>query len=102
MLTRDEVLEILRLYEQDGASVGSIARRYDKTEPTISRIITGKTWSTVTGGLNRSRAGKLAAYRRNYTLARWEQGCRNAARIAEELGISRQAVIKIVNKYGGA
>lgn len=99
MLTPARVRELLHLYEK-GWEIGALAERYGVSRPTVSRVLTGITWAEVTGGRNVSRAGKLTQYRCAYIEARLDQGCRNLSLIAADLGISRQAVSKLVKNKG--
>lgn len=101
MLTQARVKELLHLYTEERWELPALARRYGVTVPTVSRVVTGKTWTEITGGRNVSRAGERARYRRAYVLGRLDQGCTNHAVIANELGISRQAVRKIIDTHGG-
>lgn len=98
-LTQATVVELVQLYD-NGAELPELAERYGVTRSTVSRIITGQTWQEVTGGKNRSRVGQTAEYRAAYIQARLEQGCRNYKTIADELGVTRQAVAKMVKKKG--
>lgn len=95
MLTEERVHELLELYD-DGWEIGPLAERYGVSRPTVSRVITGKTWVSVTSGRNVSRAGKITAYRRAHIEARLDQGCRNLSIIAGELGVTRQAVSQLI------
>lgn len=98
MLTEGRVLELIRLYDE-GWELPELAARYGVSVPTASRVVTGKTWSEVTGGRNISRQGRVTEYRCAHIEARLDQGCRNYSIIGRELGITRQAVRKlIVNK----
>ena len=103
MLTQGRVRELVQLYD-DGWELPALADRYDVSTPTVSRVLTGKTWAHVTGGRNVSRQGRITDYRAAYIEARLDQGCRNYSIIGRELGITRQAVRKlIVNKgLGGS
>jgi plasmid maintenance system antidote protein VapI len=98
-MTPKRVTELLHLYEIDGWEIPELARRYGVSVSTVSRIITGKTWKEITGGRNRSRAGNNTAYRVSHIEARLEQGCTSPTRIAKELGISRQAVAKLIRSH---
>lgn len=98
-LTAESVAELVQLYDA-GMELPELAERYGVTRSTVSRIITGQTWAEVTGGRNRSRAGQVSQYRAAWVAARIEQGCRNYQLIAQELGITRQAVAKIVDRKG--
>lgn len=95
-MTPKRVTELIELYDA-GWEPPALAARYGVSPSTVSRIITGKTWTSVTGGKNRSRAGQTTAYRAAHIAARLEQGCRSHSVIAAELGISRQAVAKLIN-----
>src|SRR5690606_26272380 len=95
-MTPKRVMELIELYE-DGWSLPALAVRYGVSVSTVSRIVTGKTWTDITGGRNRSRAGQTTEYRVAHISARLEQGCRSTSGIAKELGISRQAVSKLID-----
>jgi len=95
-MTPIKVEQLVQLYE-DGWHIAALAERFHVSQATVSRIITGKTWTRITGGKNRSRAGQTTAYRVAHIEARLEQGCRSHSVIAGELGISRQAVAKLIN-----
>lgn len=97
MLTEPRVREMLRLYENEGWSTTALAKRYKIAPATVSRIITGKTWVHVTGGRNRSRKGARTAYHVAHISARMEQGVTSPSVLADELGISRQAVSKLIH-----
>lgn len=94
-MTPKRVVELVALYD-DGWSLPALSARYGVSVSTVSRIITGKTWGSVTGGRNRSRAGQTTDYRAAHIATRLEQGCRSHSVIAVELGISRQAVAKLI------
>lgn len=96
-MTPNGVRELITLYEQ-GWDLPPLAEKYGVTVATVSRIITGKIWQDVTGGINRSRAGKITEFRVNYIAARLDQGCRNLSIIADELGVSRQAVSSLIKR----
>lgn len=96
MLTHARVRELLKLYAE-GWTLGPLAQRYEVSMATVSRVLTGKIWTDVTGGRNVSRTGRDTEARVAYIEARLQQGCRNHAKIAEELGISRQAVAKLIS-----
>lgn len=94
-LTEGQVRRLVDRYDS-GANLAAVAAEFDVSAATVSRIITGKIWTSVTGGVNRSRHGEETAYRLAHVQSRIDQGCRNKAIIAAELGISRQAVDKII------
>lgn len=98
-MTPKKVEQLVELYDA-GWQIAALAERFHVSPATVSRIITGKTWTGVTGGKNRSRAGQTTAYRAAHIEARLEQGCRSHSVIAGELGISRQAVAKLINTRG--
>lgn len=98
-MTPKKVSELLHLYEE-GWELPALAERYHVSPSTVSRIITGKTWTEITEGKNRSRTGKLTEYRCAHISARLEQGCRSYSVIGRELGISRQAVAKLITTKG--
>jgi|SRR5690606_10310439 len=95
VLTEEKVRELVRLYDE-GAELPALAERYGVSLPTVSRVITGKTWAHVTGGRNVSRQGRMTDYRAAYIEARLDQGCRNYSIIGRELGITRQAVAQLI------
>lgn len=98
MLTPGKVRELLKLYE-GGMEPADLAVRYATSQVHVSRIVRGEAWTSVTGGVNRSRRDKTTEYRRAYIESRFEQGCKNPQMIGRELGISRQAVNKIIKRY---
>lgn len=98
MLTPVKVRELLKLYEE-GAEPAVLAARYGTSEVHVSRIVRGQAWKSVTGGQNRSVRDRTTEYRRAYIESRFDQGCRKPQIIAAELGITRQAVNKIVARY---
>ena len=87
--------ELLALYEA-GWELAELADRYEVSVSAVSRVVTGKRWVEVTGGGNISRTGKASEYRWAYIEERLEQSWRNYSAIGRELGISRQAVRKLV------
>lgn len=99
MLTNGRVRELIQLYD-GGWELPALADRYGVSTPTVSRVLTGKTWGHVTGGRNVSRNGKVTEYRCAHIEARLDQGCRNYSIIASELGITRQAVAKLIRNKG--
>lgn len=55
-LTESDVREIIRVYDADTAvTAGMLSRRYGVAKSQISMILTGRSWVSVTGGVNRSR-----------------------------------------------
>jgi hypothetical protein len=103
MLNTERVRELVQLYD-DGWELPALAERYEVSLPTVSRVITGKTWAHVTGGRNVSRQGRITDYRAAFIEARLDQGCRNYSIIGRELGITRQAVAQLIRNrnIGGA
>ena len=99
VLTESGVRELVQLYDA-GEDLLSLAERYGVTRATVSRIITGHTWTHITGGVNRSRAGQATECRVAYIESRLRDGCRSPAIIGRELGISRQAVSKLIKTRG--
>lgn len=97
-LTPAQVREMVRLYD-DGATLEELSGKYTLCVSSVSRIMTGKSYAAVTGGVNRSRESKLSEYRRVHIAARLEQGRTSYSGIARELGISRQAVWSLAQKY---
>lgn len=51
-LTLADVLQILKMLKQ-GYSPKSVAEMYDVTQSTISKIVTGRIWSRVTGKMKK-------------------------------------------------
>lgn len=101
VLTPDTVRAIRLLYTADDEwTVGRIADALGTSSETVSKIITGRTWKEVTGGRNISRRSASSAYHRALIEARISQGVTNYQTIADELGISRQAVGKLVRRHG--
>ena len=96
-MDEDKVRDLLRRYE-DGCSARDLEVLYGLSQSTVSRIITGRIWKGVTGGVNRSRAGEETDSRMEYVSARIDQGCTNKSLIAEELGITRQSVEKLIKR----
>ena len=82
---------------QGGASAGAIARRCGVSVTTVTRILKGHTWRTVTGGVSvyQPRAAQLAARRREAVI-RLRAGCLTQTAIADELGISQSTVSTIL------
>jgi len=94
-LTSGSALRIYQLYE-GGAGAKELAEDFGTSLATITRIIRGQIWAEVTGGRNISRYDAMVAFRKAYIQARWDQGCRSQAVLAEELGVSRQAVNRFI------
>lgn len=99
MLTEDRVRELLQLYDH-GCEIPELAARYEVSSSTVSRVLTGKTYGEITGGRNVSRKGHVTRYRCAHIETRLDQGCRNLTLIGAELGISRQAVAKLIKNKG--
>lgn len=98
VLTSAEALRIYRQYE-NGAEPKDLARRYRTTRTTVTRIVRGQVWADVTGGRNISRHDAMVSFRTAYISGRWDQGCRSQAMLAEELGISRQAINRFMIRH---
>lgn len=98
-LTCGDVKKIYRLYG-DGLEVKVLAERFGTSVANVTRIIRGQSWQEVTGGRNISRHDAMVAFRKAWISARWEQGCRSQAVLAEELGVSRQALNKFMIRHG--
>lgn len=95
VLEESEAREITVLYAR-GWSIEDLSHRYGVGWATPWRIVTGRAWTSVTGGHNISRSTARTQYRHSYIQARLDQGCDNLSLIAAELGITRQAVSKTV------
>jgi predicted transcriptional regulator len=101
MLKPDTVAAIRLLYSSDEEwTVGRIADALGVSGETVSKIITGRTWKEITGGVNISRRTAATALHLTVIEARMSQGVTNYQKIADELGITRQAVGKLVRKHG--
>lgn len=99
-LTSPEVRAILCLYENCEWTTAELAEVFGVSTAAIHRAVTGKAWPDITHGQNISRVRKDTEFRCAVIEARLEQGVRNYRAIAEELGISRQAVSKLVRTKG--
>lgn len=92
-----KVREIRSLYDQAGWTQRRLSEVYGVSVRSISRIVTGKRWQSVTGGHSVSRRRpEETRQRAAYIQARMDQGCTNYAVIARELGITRQGVSQLV------
>lgn len=98
VITSGQALRIYRLYEE-GFEPKVLAAEYRTTLTTVTRIVRGHAWADVTGGRNISRHDAMVAFRTAYISGRWDQGCRSQAVIAEELGISRQAINRFMIRH---
>lgn len=98
VLTSGQVQRLYRRYAA-GAEPKVLAQEYHTTLANITRIVRGQTWAEVTGGRNISRHDAMVAFRTAYISARWDQGCRSQAMLAEELGISRQAINRFMIRH---
>lgn len=98
VLTSAAVLKLYRLYEA-GAEPKALAEQFGTTMANVTRIVRGQSWASVTGGRNISRYDAMVAFRTAYISARWDQGCRSQSKIADELGITRQAVNRFMIKH---
>lgn len=98
VLTSAAAAHIYRLYDA-GAAPKVLAEQYGTTLANVTRIVRGQIWADVTGGRNISRHDALVRFRTAYISGRWDQGCRSQAMIAEELGISRQAVNRFMIRH---
>lgn len=98
VLTSAQALRIYRLYEE-GAEPKVLAQTYQTTLANVTRIVRGQIWADVTGGRNISRHDAMVAFRTAYISGRWDQGCRSQAVLADELGISRQAINRFMIRH---
>lgn len=98
VLTSGQAHRIYRLYEE-GAEPKILAAQFGTTLANVTRIVRGQIWADVTGGRNISRHDSMVAFRTAYISGRWDQGCRSQAVIAEELGISRQAINRFMIRH---
>lgn len=98
MLTRGDIIKIYRLYE-GGAETKDLAPMFGTSVANVTRIIRGQSWQEVTGGKNISRHDAMVTFRKAWVQARWEQGCRSQAVLADELGVSRQALNKFMIRH---
>lgn len=97
-LTSGNVLKIYQRYAA-GEQPKVLAAQYRTTLANITRIVRGQSWTEITGGRNISRQDAKVSFRTAYVQARWDQGCRSQAIIAEELGISRQALNQFMIRH---
>lgn len=98
VLTSGQALKLYRLYEA-GAEPKVLAEHFGTTLANVTRIVRGQIWGEVTGGRNISRRDATVAFRKAYIQGRWDQGCRSQAIIADELGISRQAINRFMIRH---
>ena len=92
-------MRIYRMYE-GGAETKDLANEFGTSVANVTRIIRGQSWQEVTGGRNISRHDAMVAFRKAWVTGRWDQGCRSQAVLADELGISRQALNKFMIRHG--
>lgn len=97
-LTSGQALRIYTLYKE-GAEPKALAAEYRTTLANVTRIVRGQIWADVTGGRNISRHDAMVEFRTAYISGRWDQGCRSQAVLAEELGISRQAINRFMIRH---
>jgi hypothetical protein len=98
VLTSGQVRQLYQLYEE-GAEAKVLAEHFGTTLANVTRIVRGQIWAEVTGGRNISRHDSKVTFRKAYIQARWDQGCRSQAVLADELGISRQAVNRFMIRH---
>lgn len=98
-LNERKVRAILLLYRVDNWTASELAELFGVSLEAISKVITGRTWVSVTGGKNVSRHRRDTTYRIEYIRGRLDQGCNNQGIIARELGITRQAVGQLIKNH---
>lgn len=100
-LTPDQVQAIWTLYQVGGWRLRQLAEMFGTSIGSVSKIINGRTWQQITGGVKVSRHGKDSEYRDAHIAARLAQGVTSYTQIGRELGITRQAVSQRVRKMEG-
>lgn len=91
-LTEDQARAIWQLHQVGGWKHRQLAEMFGTTVGTVSKIVNGRVWRSVTGGHSVSRYGVESEYRDAHIRTRLEQGITSYTQIGRELGISRQAV----------
>lgn len=87
------------LYTEHQWPVSRISALFNVSNERISHVITGRTYRRVTGGVNASRHSREATeYRITVIEVRLQQNW-TYQKIADELGITRQAVYKLIKTY---
>lgn len=87
------------LYTEHSWTVGRISALFGVSNERISHVITGRTYRHITGGINASRRSREATEYR-VTIIEMRLGQRwTYQRIADELGITRQAVYKLIKNH---
>ena len=84
------------LYTEKNWGAIELAELFGVSDKTVGHIINGRTWKSITGGINISRYGRNTEFNCSYISERLEQGCTNYQTIANELGITRQAVGQLI------
>jgi transposase-like protein len=91
-LTAVDVRELIRMYEDEQLSMKALAKRFGVQAPQVSAIINGRSWKSVTGGVNRSRHANPGVPDRDYRSRIEPQVDEMVARLAAELNIDESEV----------
>lgn len=102
-LTEDQVRAIWLLYRHGDWpwKLRDLAAMFGTSIASVSKIVNGRTWRHVTGGISISRYGEDSEYRDAHITARLAQGVTSYTQIGRELGITRQAVAQRVRQMEG-
>lgn len=100
MLNHESVMRMRQLYTEEAWTQTKLAKHFQVSQMTVSNVLTGRTWSSVTGGQNVSRYRRTTQFHCDYIQERIQKGITNYQTIGDELGITRQAVRQLIKKKG--